>query len=98
MLDAEYGTPPSKSKVGKDAASTESETFNTHQFQAFVTATSTSLSASDHPYASVASTRIMQWYMKGKGAMQAWGPLAELAYFSRNMSCSRAYSLRNCHS
>eukprot|EP00966_Prymnesium_polylepis_P160567 3712087-Prymnesium_polylepis.1 len=44
-------------------------------------ATSTSLSAPDHPYASVASTRIMQWFLKGKRAMQAWGPLAELAYF-----------------
>ena len=92
LVDAEYGSPPSKSKGGKDAVKYKAETFatelaaakkqnSTHQFQAFVMATSTSLSASDHPFASVASTRIMQWFMKGKRAMQAWGPLAELAYF-----------------
>jgi hypothetical protein len=47
MVDAEYGTPPSKSKGGKDAVKYKAETFatelaaakkqnSTHQFQAFV--------------------------------------------------------------
>eukprot|EP00966_Prymnesium_polylepis_P292689 6759488-Prymnesium_polylepis.1 len=39
----------------------------------------------------------MQWFMKGKRAMQVWGPLAELAYFEEYVrTCGAAVGFLCC--
>ena len=91
MVDAEYGMPPSKSKGGKDAVKYGAETFatevkaakkqqNAQLLKTFVLQASNSLLASDHPFASKASSRIMQWFMRAEKAMSKWGDMAVVHY------------------
>jgi hypothetical protein len=97
MVDAAYGMPPSKSKGGKDAVKYGAETFatevkaakkqqNARLLKTFVLQASNSLLASDHPFASKASSRIMQCFMRAEKAMSKWG---DMAVARRNQSYSR---------
>ena len=95
LVDAEYATPPSRSKGGKDAVKYRLPTWDTAMAQAkkekstgplqtFVMQTTNLLSKSDHAFAGEAGTRITQWWMRGERAMGTRGPMAVLAYFDES--------------
>ena len=96
--------PPSQCKGGKDAVKYKAETFTTEldkarqqkevgHLHSFVMGTCGALNRSEHRFATKAASLIMEWFMRGCAAMEAWGALAVLYYFEEYLRVYRGRGL-----
>ena len=104
LVGAEYGVPPSQCKGGKDAVKYKAETFTTEldkarqqkevgHLHSFVMGACGALNRSEHRFATKAASLIMEWFMRGCAAMEAWGALAVLYYFEEYLRVYRGRGL-----